>query len=221
MKVTYYINGVSFDTLGVRVSASRGILSALKLKDPVKVAWPDQHGEAMDLSKPRYDSREITLDCYIAAATPTAFILAVQAFIAAFQKTGLQQLQIDVNDGVVTRKPLLYYVYMHGNIDITKRWNSAKQIGTFSLQLREPEPIKRVYSFAAVTGAMDLAFTLTTTDPVNIYWGDGSVITDVVTASGEVEHTYTTEGTFYIVITGVIDSISAVTTTATLVWTKL
>jgi hypothetical protein len=221
MKVNYYINGVHFDTYGVKVSASRGLLNSLKMREPVKVTWPDHHGEVMDLATPRYESREITLECYIKAATSTAFILAVQSFLAAFQATGLQRLMIDVNDGEETRKALVYEIYLGDEAEISKKWNATLMIGTFNLKLREPEPVKRVYKFVAATGAMTVTMTITTPDPVNIYWGDGAHVYDIITSSGQQSHIYTAEGTFYIVITGVIENITGVTTTATLVWTRL
>ena len=221
MIVNYYINGIAFTTFGVKVSGSKGLLNGLKIKEPLKVTWPDQHGEVVDLAAPRYEAREITLECFIKAASSTAFILAVQTFLAAFQKAGLQRLMIDVNDAVETRKPLLYEVYMAEGPDITKKWNATLMIGTFTLTLQEPEPVKCVYKFVPATGAMTVTFTITTTDPVNIYYGDGSNHLDVVTASGQKSHTYTTEGTFYIIITGVIENITAVTTTGTQVWSRL
>lgn len=221
MKVYYYINGVGFSTFGVKVSASDGLLSALKMKEPVRVTWPDQHGEVVDLVAPRYEAREITLECFIKAASSTAFILAVQTFLAAFQKAGLQRLMIDVDDSVVTRKPLVYEIYLQEEFEVKKKWNQTHMIGTFSLKLREPEPVKCVYKFVAAIGAMTVTFTITTTDPVNIYYGDGSNHLDVVTASGQKSHTYATEGTFYIIITGVIENITAVTTTGTQVWSRL
>lgn len=221
MKVNYYINGTIFTSYGVRVSQSKGFLNALKLKEPLKVSWPEQHGEVVDLAAPRYESREITLECFITAATPTAFILAVKTFIAAFQKAGLQRLMIEVEDGVVTRKPLLYEVFMYDDSEIAKKWNASKMVGTFTLKLREPEPVKCVYKFVAATGAMTVNVTVTTVDPVNIYWGDSTNTPDVVTASGQKSRTFTAEGTYYIVITGVIENITSVTTNATSVWTRL
>lgn len=221
MKVTYYINGVTFDSLGVKVSGSKGLLDGLKLKDPVKVTWPDTHGEVVDLAAPRYESREIQLECFITAATPTAFILAAQAFVAAFQKAGLQRLMIDVNDGEATRKPLVYEVYLAEEVDFSKKWRASKMTGTFTLKLREPEPVKRVYKFVASAGDMQVTMTITSAEPVNVYWGDGTSRMDVVTGTGQISRTYTTEGTFYIVITGVIENITNVVTTATLVWSRL
>jgi hypothetical protein len=221
MKVTYYINGVDFVTYGVRVSGSRGLLDGLKMKEPLKMTWPDQHGEVIDLATPRYETREVSLECYIKAASSTAFILAVQTFLAAFQVSGLQRLMIEVDDAVETRKPLLYEIYLPDQTDLSKKWNATYMIGTFILKLREPEPVKRVYKFVAATGAMTVNMTITTTDPVNIYWGDGENELDVTTDTGQVSNTYDTAGTYYIVITGVIENITGITTNATLVWTRL
>lgn len=221
MKVTYSINGTSFDSLGVKVSRSEGIIDGLKLKDTTKMNWPDHHGIVIDLAAPRYEAREIVLDCFIESTTSTAFILAVQSFIAAFQKIGLQRLMIEVDDGVVTRKPLVYEVYLPDGINISKSWDPSKNIGTFTLKLSEPEPIKRVYKFAASGGSMAVTMTVTSTDPVNIYWGDGLNNLDVVTGTGQITHIFGATGTFYIVITGIIEKITSVTTTATLVWSKL
>jgi hypothetical protein len=221
MKVYYYINGVDFATFGVKVSASTGLLSSLKMKDPQKVTWPDHHGDVIDLTAPRYEAREITLDCFIKASNSTSFITAIQTFLAAWQKSGLQRLMIDVNDGDVTRKPLVYEIYLQDEFEVQKKWNPTFMIGTFSIKLREPEPVKRVYKFVAATGTMTVSFAVTTTEPVNLYFGDGNHSFDVVTGSGTISHTYATAGIYYIIITGVIEDISAVTTAATLIWNKL
>jgi hypothetical protein len=221
MKVYYYINGVEFRALGVKVSGSSGLVSPLKMRDPKKVVWPDHHGEVVDLAAPRYEAREITLDCFIKADSSTAFIAAVQTFLAAFQKPGLQRLMVEVDDGVVTRKPLVYEVYLQEDFDVKKKWNANHMVGTFSMKLREPEPVKRVYKFIAAAGALSVSFAVTTTKPVNIYYGDGSHSFDVVTASDTITHNYAQAGTYYIIITGVIEDITSVTTAATLIWSKL
>lgn len=221
MKVSYYINGIDFTTYGVRVSGSKGLIDALKMKDPERITWPDHHGEAVDLAAPRYESREISLECWIRAANSTAFITAMQSFIAGFQLAGLQRLMVDVNDDSPTRKVLVYQVYLQDDISVSKRWNPAQMTGTFTLKLREPEPVKKVYSFTAVSGTMTVTMAVTTDEPVNIYWGDGSDDLNADTSSGTISHTYSAAGTYYIIITGVIEDLTSVTTTATLVWSRL
>lgn len=221
MTVSYYINGVNFTTYGVKVSGSRGLIDVLKMKEPDRITWPDHHGEVVDLAAPRYESREITLECWIKASNSTAFITAVQSFAAAFQQAGLQRLMVDVNDDSPSRKPLVYQVYLQDEISVSKRWSPASMIGSFTLKLREPEPVKRVYSFTAATGSMTVTMAVATSEPVNIYWGDGDDDLNADTSSGTISHTYSTAGTYYIILSGVIEDITSVTTTATLVWSRL
>lgn len=221
MKVKYYINAIEFASFGVRVSRSKGVLNALKMREPIKTIWPDHHGETVDLWAPRYEARELELDCFIKAYTPTAFVTAVQNFIDAFLKPGLQRLMIDVDDSNPNRKPLLYEVYLQEGIDISKKWNENKLIGTFTLKLREPEPVKRVYMYTAAPESMQVSMAINTSEPVNIFWGDGSTAFDVTNSSGNVTHIYTTVGTYYIVLTGIIEEITGITTDAALVWNKL
>lgn len=219
MTIQYYINGYLFSSGGVYVSKSTGIVDGLKMKEPFKMSWPDHHGDVVDLDTPRYEAREITLDCFIKATNKEDFLSKVQAFIARFMLSGTQRLMIIVDSS----KPLVYEVYCQTEIDVVKTWSDTAMIGTFALKLKEPEPVKRVYKFIAATGVMSVNIAITTTDPINIYWGDGLKTYDVVTASGTITHTYASAGTYYIVITGVIDNITNITVSAntTLVWSKL
>lgn len=217
MTIEYYINGVAFSTDGVYVSASDGIIDALAMREPTKVIWPDHHGEVVDLSAPRYESRVIKLHCFIKASSKEAFQANVKTFIDRFQKAGTQRLMIIVDSS----KPLVYEVYLPSGFEIEKSWSDSDMEGTFNLELRESEPLKKVYKFIATGGSMSVSVTMTTTDPVNISWGDGSKTYDVITSTGAVSHTYSIAGTYYIIISGVIENISSVTTAATLVWSKL
>jgi hypothetical protein len=155
MTVNYYINGTTFSSMGVYVIQSNGIVNALKMKEPTKVNWPDHHGEIVDLAAPRYEAREISLECLLKADTSTQFIAAMQTFLAAFQTPGLKELIIEVDDGVATYKPLIYYVYLEDLPEVTKTWSDLNMFGIFTLKLREPEPVKRVY----VTGPAETEST--------------------------------------------------------------
>jgi hypothetical protein len=216
MTVNYYINGVDFKTFGVKVTESYGLIGALKMKEPLTVNWPDHHGIVVDLASPRFDAREITLKCYLKAANSTDFISKSQSFIAAFQKQGTQRLLVDVYD-VPQAKPLVYEVFLQDNIEITKKWRDSVMIGTFTIKLIEPEPVKTVY----ITESSNESITVESEKPVNIYWGDGSATYDVTTLTGAVEHSYSVTELHYIVITGIIDEISSITTGANQLWSKL
>lgn len=217
MAIYYYINGVDFTTDGIYVSASKGIVGGLKLRRPVTQEWPDYHGEVVDMGAPRYEARDITLECFMKATTKENFLSAVQTFLGRWMTAGMKRLMIVVD----STKPLVYDVYLTQGPEIEKKWNDATMVGTFSLKLREPEPVKRVYRFVAATGALSVSVTVTSVKPVTIYWGDGSVSYDITTASGAQVHAYAAAGTYYISIAGVIEDVTGVTTGATQIWSKL
>jgi hypothetical protein len=143
MDVTYLINGVDFKTYGVFVSESDGIVDNLAMKEPFTVPWDDYHGEVIDLSRPRYEAREITLSCFIQGVGKDEFLDRVQAFMAQFMRPGTQRLHVSVHSS----KPLVYEVYCKETISLKKRWSDALMVGTFELKLREPQPVKRVLKF--------------------------------------------------------------------------
>ena len=213
----YYINGVNFTTDGVYVSKSQGIIGGIKLRQPVRHEWPDYHGEVVDMAAPRYEARDITLECFMKATTKETFLSGMQTFMARWMTGTMKRLMIVVD----AAKPLVYDVYLTMGPDVDKKWNDATMVGTFSLKLREPEPVKRIYRFTAVAGALSVSVTVTSTKAVTIYWGDGSVSYDITTASGAQTHSYAAAGTYYISIAGVIEDVTGVTTGATQVWSKL
>ena len=224
MKVTYYVNGVDFKTMGVTVTASRGLLNSLKRKEPLKAEWPDHHGEVVDLAKPRFEAREIVLDCIITAASSTALIAATQIFTTAWSSAGTKRLLVDVNDGATGMKPLIYEVFLTEEIVISKKWRAASALASFKLSLREPEPLKMVYKLgAALINEYTASFEMTSPEPINIYWGDGTSTKDVMPVAGTpITHVYPSSIAWYnIVITGVIEDVVVVATNTTLVWAKL
>lgn len=212
----YYLNGVDFAQYGVYVSDSRGFLDALELKEPVALDWPDYHGQQVDLSAPRYRSRELILECFSTAISKSDSVQKLTEFFNELSKPGVHRLMVDTGEV----KPLVYDVYRQGAVSVKKVWKGGVNIGQFNLTLIEPDPIKKVYKHIAATGAMQVSFTLTSEKLVTIKWGDGTITTargvDVL-----LSHDYANAGTYYPVISGVIDEISAITTNATLVWNSL
>lgn len=213
MAVNYSINGTDFKTYGVYVSESNGILDNLVPKDPIRFEWPDYHGEIIDLSAVRYQPRSISLQCFIHADTGDEFIEKVNSFLAQFQKPGTQRLKLNV----YSVKPHVYEVYLSNSINLKKKWSSENMVGTFELTLVEPEPVKRVLSF----GSGLVSITLTSSKVLAIHWGDGTHTFDVFGENLTIEHTYTTPGPHEIIISGVIEDITAFDSTATILWNKL
>ena len=64
-EVKYSINGKYFKDYGIYVSSSLGLLDALKRKPIKTYDWAEYHGESLDLSNPKFEAREIALNCFI------------------------------------------------------------------------------------------------------------------------------------------------------------
>ena len=210
MALNYSVNGVNFKDFGVYVSASSGLLDNTDMKEGLVMDWPGFHGEVVDLSAPRYETRQISLKCFSYATSSNDFIDKTRAFIAAFQKAGTQRLMLIVNDRV-----LVYEVYMDRSIGQDKKWSDGRMVGTFTLSLREPEPVKRVLKYSGTGSA---SITLTSTKPVNIYWGDGVSTKDVYGSNVSRSHGYGSGGDHYIIVSGVIEDITNFSSNASIVW---
>ena len=218
MEVLYYLDGVDLKNYGVFVSASSGLISRPKLKEPVKQSWKTHHGDVVDLSKRYYDSRKIMLDCFIVATSKEDFITKMNTFLQLFDASGTRRLMVVVD----VNKPLVYEVYLSDQIDPKKEWSDGKMVGTFNLELIEPAPIKRVVKHIREgEPTKTLSVTITSSKVVDIYWGDGSVTYDISGTSVVTTHNYASNGTFYAIVAGCVDEITSFSTTGTVLWSKL
>ena len=214
----YLLDGVDFKTYGVFVSGSDGIMNRPKMKAPATLNWDNYHGESVDLSRKFYESREITLSCFIKADSKMDFIKKITAFEQQLDKRGTNRLVLDVHPV----KPLIYEVYCKDAIEISKEWSDELMVGTFKLKLVEPEPVKRVLKHIRVSEeTKTCTITLTSSKYVNIYWGDGKVDYDVSGENLTITHNYDVNGDYFPVITGCIEEISLFETNAIVVWERI
>ena len=221
IKINYYLNGVNLQDYGIRVSASTGVIDHPKLKTPTSVDWPDYNGKVIDLSDKRFEEREISLSCWIKASGKMDFANKLNKFYEIFQQDGTQRLLI----GIHPRKPLVFEVYCEDGIAVSKRWHNDLMIGTFTLKLKEPDPVKRVvrHQKQGTTGT-ELTIGCKTDKMTDIYWGDGTVDKDVYgdhTGNNVLHHTYTNDGIYYAIVGGIIEDLQNFTTNGIIVWNKL
>lgn len=217
-QLEYYINGVNFKDYDIRVSSSEGVLDLPKLKTPLSVDWPDYHGEIVDLDDKRVEARTIKLNCWMRAKGKIDFATKAFDFQRHFMANGTARLMISIHP----TKPLVYEVYNADGIAHDKRWHDDKMIGTFTLTLREPDPVKRVLRHQRSSAAMaEVTVGFKSDKMVTIYWGDGTADVDLYgdyTGANAVKHTYTTDGTYYPIVAGIVDKIKEFTTNAIIVW---
>lgn len=221
-RLEYYLDGENFKAYGIRVSSSEGITDGLKMKTPFSVAWDGEHGETVDLSRPRFEPREITLNCYIkTSGGKVEFINKVTQFLSLLRGSGTHRLMIDINQ----TKPLVYEVYCPNAIAISKTWNDDIMVGSFAIKVREPEPVKRVMKHIVITEATrTIKVAIKSAKFFNIHWGDGSHTYDVGGDSETlttITHTYAENGDYFPIVTGVIEDIKEFTTNAIVVWNIL
>ena len=223
-KLRYLIDGIDIrDAYGVVISKSSGLLSRPKIKTPAKADWKDYHGEVVDLGAVRKEPRTITLKGWMPADNKGDLAAKWNAFMRIFDRPGTRRLTVDVHP----THPLVYEVYLDGETDIDKQWSNRDMAGTFTLKLREPEPVKRVIrQIVTSENTRTLRIQMRTMKSVTISWGDGTYNTDV---QGQVDITHTypanTEGIasreYLAVISGVIEEITGFSTTGMVLWNIL
>lgn len=140
-EVKYSINGKYFKDYGIYVSSSLGLLDALKRKPIKTYNWQEYHGESLDLSNPKFEAREIVLNCFIKGNNyQEMFDNFRNVVLSEFQKSGTQRLLVEP----FGYKALPYEVYMIDEVKIAKEFSESTSIGVFSIKLIEPNPIKIV-----------------------------------------------------------------------------
>ena len=220
-QLEYYLNGVNFREMGIRVESSNGVTDLPKLKQAASVDWPDYHGKVVDLSNKRYEEREITLNCWCKASGKIDFVERMNRLYELLQADGTARLMISIHP----TKPLLYEVYASDGVAPSKRWHDDKMIGTFSLKLREPDPVKRVVRHQRINYASrEVTIALKTDKVVTVYWGDGSVSEDIYgdyTGTKTLKHTYAENGVYYVIVAGVVEEITDFSTNGIIVWNRL
>lgn len=217
-QLTYSIDGTDFKNWDIYVSESNGLLDRPKMKSPLSVEWADYHGQIVDLTNKRIEAREITLNCFMKANRKLDFVTKLNDFLEVFAKDGTQRLVVDIHP----TKPLVYEVYNESGLTVSKRWNDDIMVGTFSLKLKEPDPVKRVVRHQRISDtSKTLSITITTNKAVTIHWGDGTKSEDIYGDNVTVTHTYSNNGVYYAIISGVIEKISAFKTNGIVVWNKL
>lgn len=215
----YYLDGVNFKDYGVYVSSSKGLVSRPKMKTPLSESWSNYHGKLIDLNHKYLEERTISLSCFIKTTEGKGgYATMLNKFLRVFDAKGTHRLMCDIHP----THPLVFEVYMDEEIDPDKTWNDDVMVGTFTLKLKEPLPVKRVLKYMRVSALTDTAtITLTTNKVVNVYWGDGTVTKDVSGNDVALQHTYDVNGDYYIIVAGVIEEITKFETNAIVVWQKI
>ena len=210
-EVKYSINGKYFKDYGIYVSSSVGLLDALKRKPVKTYDWAEYHGESVDLSNPKFEAREIVLNCFIKGDNyQQMFDNFRNVVLSEFQKAGTQRLLVEP----FGYKALPFEVYMIDEVKIIKEFSESTSIGVFSIKLIEPNPIKKVL----YTTSNTLNLSYNSSKETEIFYGNGTK--DTVKGNASLSGKSLPEDSI-IIIAGDIDGITNLTTNATVLWEKL
>ena len=219
--VEYYINGINFKEFGVYVSKANGLVGQLERKEGATAEYDTYHGRAYDYNYVRYKERKISLECFIEAHSRSAFIEWMNHFFEQFRLKGTRRLRVEYNGST---KPLVFEVIMLEGTDPDKtfpRYNEKLMVGTFTLNLEEPDPVKMVLRHIGSTANSQSSITVTTAKKLAISWGDGEFTRGVVGTRQTVTHTYANPGAYDIIVSGNIEDIEYFDTNDIVVWQKL
>ena len=208
--VAYYIDGNMFADYGVYVSGSTGITTVPKIKDPLTYNWGSVDGLDYHQDGVRYQERTIQLKCFMEAVSYADLIARSLAFFSLFIAN--RPLRLKIAAGT---KPLVYEVICKDSISLDPDLSHGEKcVGTFTIKLVEPEPVKRVLS-----GGGTATITIQSKTPVNIYWGDGSHTYDV--SGNNVQASLSHNSGSEIIITGEPNDFTNFSSNKTTIWSRL
>ena len=206
--VGYYVDGYKFVSYGVYVSASSGITTLPGIKDPLTYNWGTHNGIDYFSDGVRYKERTITLKCFIEASGYADLLNKAVSFFGRFAMNGTRRLKITAGG-----KILVYQVICKDAISLTPDFRDPnKCVGTFTLKLIEPEPVKRVLSGGG-------SITIESPTPVNIYWGDGTHNYDVGGGGEAVTVSHSCSGET--IITGEPNDFTSFSSSSSILWSRL
>lgn len=221
-QLIYSINGKPFiDTWGIYVQESDGLLDRPAMKTPVSQDWPGHHGEVVDLDDKRVQARDITLKCWMPCVSKLDFAEKFNDFCKQFEGNGTARLMVDIHP----TRPLVYEVYLREALNVSKKWNDQLFVATFTLKVREPDPVKRIVRFLSNEGEEhSIKLNAGTGNVLTIAWGDGTFTHNVygehTTDATALKHTYTDGGIYYAIVSGVIEDVTDFETDGIVVWNK-
>ena len=209
--VSYFLDEHNFLGYGVYVQASNGITTIPQIKEPLTYDWGTADGLDYHQDGVRYQERTIQLKCIMEANTFPELLNKALTFFSLLIANRTLRLRIMAGD-----KALVYEVICKDEVSLVPDFSHQnKCVGTFTLRLIEPEPVKRV-----LYGNGTCSITIKSKSPVNIYWGDGTHAFGVSgnDVSQTVSHSVSSN---YVIITGEPNDFTSFTSNFTTVWSRL
>lgn len=240
-RIIYKLNGYNLNELGIIVKSADGLIDLPELKKRKECDWPDMHGKIIDTRRPYFEPRTITLDCAWPIEAGGAYNMqtAQQKIREDLLNMGEPvQLVVDLGltmevHGQNVSRPLVFNVLQDKSVQFGRKYSGDTVLLTFKITLIEPQPCKAVLKHTAGNSTHETTLAFTVADNSTLFdvdWGDGSVTYDAKAAQStspfsiSLQHTYTANGTYYIVLQGDIANVGTISQTGSvpnplLLWT--
>lgn len=196
-------------TYQVNVEKSTGLIGKPSLKNVENFDWKYLHGTTPDLRNRRYQSKEITLSCWMKADSKQQLVDRFNKFLRFFTYDDLMLLKVswttdNNNQGMMpnphTPKNLFALVWLK-SVRIDKhKWRTGKNIISFTLIFEDPYPEKRVCKVTGEDGD-GVEYDIISDTEIDIYTDNGDRVYDILTEVGKILCPNNT----YILICGDVD----------------
>lgn len=207
MTIDWYIDGVCLNKeLGLFFAESAGIVDLLKPKKAVVANYPNLHGEEVDLSDRVYESRDLTFKCFMSApGGPQDLEYRLGRLGSLLGLKRLVRLDIHMDHSYW----LSYIVYAPDVLRVKKEFDHDIT-AEFSLLLREPNPVKRIYRTTNKT----ISITPDSGDyPLLISYSPvSSPVKALPTKNVAITHTYDSDERCIVVVAGRLDIVKLTVT---------
>ena len=135
----YYLNGkdlwVKFG-VAIKKDGTQDFLKFPEAKDSIEHDWLDSNGIDKDLSRIFYKSKEIVIQCYLAAVGETDWWTKYNAFFAELTLPGLKRFEISE----FSRSFYVYYKECSALTRFTRIKDTNKVFVEFTITVVEQEP---------------------------------------------------------------------------------
>lgn len=188
-----------FTEYGVHVDKSSGLVGKPSLKAADSFDWKYLHGSTPDLRNRRYQSKEITLNCWIEADSKQQFMEKFNRFLTFFSYDDLMLMKVtwptDNNNGGAMPNPhvsrgLFALVWLRNSSVDSFKWHRGKNRCKFTLTFEDPYPVKRIYLYSVNPNAGDpspsqsVGYDIVSDTEIDIFTEDGNTMYDILSGDG-------------------------------------
>lgn len=193
---SFPMQGTSSFPFKVHVDSTSGLVGKPSLKNADSFDWRYLHGTTPDLRNRRYQSREITMKCWIEADSKQQLVLRYNAFIGYFTYDDLIFMKVtwsddmDYGGSMPSPNPWavkgLYFLVWLKSVKVDKqKVRKGKNYITFTMTFEDPYPMKRVYLY----GGSELAgvnYDIVSETEIDIFTSEGGAIYDILNETGTI-----------------------------------